>query len=124
TDAIERRQMPPKHVIETIDDGSALQRPEITDFLGYDNERPVAPRITANSAWRDRVEIGADLAGYEVARRLLHGLGERFEQLMAPLQKRERSLARRARSEPRQARQQLNQALDFRPCNPALHDAC
>ncbi len=97
--------MAAEHVVEAIDDAGALQRPQIADLLDHDDQRAIAARILAEAARRHGIEVAAAGALDDLLDRGGERLGKRHEQIVAPLDQRQRRLARRARPEARQARQ-------------------
>ena len=98
-------------MVEAVDDTGALERPQVADLLDDNDQRAIAARILAETARGQRIEVAAVRALDD----LLHGVGQRFgerhEQLVAPLDERQRGLACRTWSKPRQPPKQLHDAL-------------
>ena len=62
-DAVERRQRAAEHVVAAAKRAGAFERPEIGELLDDADRRAVAPRVAADRARLDRVEIAADRTG-------------------------------------------------------------
>ena len=90
-----------------------LQRPEVGDVLDDDDDRLVAPRVRADRAGIDRIDVAAGRADADLVDRLAHGVGQRRQQLLLLLDQVQRRAAPRARPEPRHLGQQLDQAFDL-----------
>jgi hypothetical protein len=112
-DAVERRQRAAEHVIARVDGMRALERPQVGDVGDHHDDRGLAARVGAHRARVLGVDVAAGPADLDLLERGCERLPERRHDLLALLDQKERSAARRARPEPGQARQQLDQAFDF-----------
>src|SRR2546427_4407571 len=74
----------------------------------------IAPRIAADGARRNGIEIAANPACADRRACIAHRLAERFEQRFTFFQEHERRAPRRAWSKPGQLRQELHELFDFR----------
>ena len=88
--------MPAENVVERIHHAGPLQRPQVADLLHHHDQRRVAPRVLADGARGDGVDIAAVGAFDDLGRRLVERCSQRLQEIHAPLEQRQRRLARRA----------------------------
>ncbi len=122
-DTVEWRQVPAKYMVDPRHDASTLKGPKIRYFLDNDNEGLIAALISANRAWRLRVNITTGWTRDDLPGGFAKGSREWLEQIGSALQKGKRRLARGPGPEAWQARQKLHQTFDFRACCFARHAA-
>src|SRR5665809_53560 len=67
-------------MIEAVDHGGALQRPEVTNLLHHADQRAIAGLVAAKRAGTLRIDIAAGLAGEDGVTRLGQRGGQRLEQ--------------------------------------------
>ena len=108
-DPVERRERAAQHVIAAAEGAgrSSAQRSATSSTTQID--AVVAPRIAADRAGIDGIEIAADRARADRLGRPRQRRGQRLHQDFAPLDQMQRRAPRRARPEPRQFGQQLDQ---------------
>ena len=101
SDAVERREVAAQHMVEGIDHAGPLQGPQVGDLLNHHDHAPITARVLADGAGADSVDVSAVCALDDLLRRRVKRRRQWLQQILPPLDERQRRLARRAVAEPR-----------------------